>query len=133
MKKLALYIALSLFFVSWLPEADTASDLKKADELFEKNTYQEALKMYEAVFEKTTDKDIRWKAYFRACESLAHLFRYGEAAQMLLSTPVTSEMPHRARILILKTEIFRRCSIWPYDAFYDDLSLRLSVLQWQLL
>ena len=80
MKKITLYIALSLFLMFWLPNTDTASDLKKADELFEKNTYQEALEIYKSVFEKAADKDIRWKAYFRACESLAHLFRYGEAA-----------------------------------------------------
>jgi uncharacterized protein YfaS (alpha-2-macroglobulin family) len=107
MKKITLYLALSLFLVFWLPNEDTASDLKKADELFEKNTYQEALEIYKKVFEEAADKDIRWKAYFRACESLAHLFRYGEAAQMILSNPLPSEMPHRARILILKTEIFR--------------------------
>jgi len=38
---------------------------------------------------------------------LAHLFRYGEAAQKLISTPLPRRMPHHARILILKAEMLR--------------------------
>ena len=84
-----------------------ASDIRKADELFGKDTFQEALKEYESVFKETTDEETRWKAFFRICESLAHLFRYGEASQRLTSTPVPDKMPYRARILILKAEMFR--------------------------
>jgi len=106
-KKIAKCAVLSLFLVFFLAESGMASDMKRADELFDKDTFQEALQVYESVFKESTDDDIRWRAFFRVCESLAHLFRYGEAAQKLISTPVPLQMPHRARILILKAEILR--------------------------
>lgn len=84
-----------------------ASDLKKADELFEKGTFQEALKEYESVMKETADPKIHCKAFFRVCESLAHLFRYGEAAQRLMDTTLPAELPYRVRVLILKAEMFR--------------------------
>ncbi len=84
-----------------------ASDIGTADKLFDKGTFQEALKEYEMVFQEATDPEVRWKAFFRICESLGHLFRYGEAAEKLISIPVPQQMPHRARILILKAEILR--------------------------
>lgn len=107
MKKITIIILLSMCLVFFLPRSGSASELEKADELFEKNTFQEALEIYQSIFKESKDDDIKWKAFFRSCESLAHLFRYGEAAQMLISTPTPLQMPHRARILILKAEIFR--------------------------
>ena len=107
MKKITIFILLSMCLVFFLPRSGSASELDKADKLFEKNTFQEALEIYQSIFKESKDDDIKWKAFFRSCESLAHLFRYGEAAQMLISTPTPLQMPHRARILILKAEIFR--------------------------
>ncbi len=107
MKRIWKCIIQGLILVLFLNGISITSDIKKADELFDKNTFQEALREYESVFKETTDIEIRWKAFFRACESLAHLFRYGEAAQKLISTQVPRQMPHRARILILKTEMLR--------------------------
>jgi len=107
MKKIAKCVVLSLFLVFFLAESGMASDMKRADELFDKDTFQEALEVYKSAFKESTDDDIRWRAFFRVCESLAHLFRYGEAAQKLISTPVPLQMPYRARILILKAEILR--------------------------
>ncbi|MFC1712512.1 alpha-2-macroglobulin, partial [Candidatus Poribacteria bacterium] len=100
-------IILGLFLILSLSRVSLASDIKKANELFDKGTFQEALKEYELVFKETTDPEVRWKAFFRVCESLAHLFRYGEAAEKLFSTPAPDQMPHHARVLILKAEILR--------------------------
>ncbi|MDP2923336.1 MAG: alpha-2-macroglobulin family protein [Candidatus Omnitrophota bacterium] len=83
------------------------SDIEKADQLFEKGTFQEALKVYDSLFKDATDPEIKWKAFFRSCESLAHLYRYGESAQRLIDTPLPTQMPYRARVLILKAEMFR--------------------------
>ena len=96
-------LLLALFF----NEICLASDIGAADKLFDKGTFQEALKEYELVFKEATDPEVRWKAFFRVFESLGHLFRYGEAAEKLISTPVPQQMPHRARVLILKAEILR--------------------------
>ena len=107
MKKIWKCVVPGLFLTILLKGICLASDIKKADELFVKGTFQEALNEYELVFKETTDTEMRWKAFFRVCESQAHLFRYGEAAEKLISTPVPQQMPHHARILILKAEMFR--------------------------
>jgi len=107
MKRICKCVILGLFLGLLLNRISLASDIKKADELFDKGTFQEALKEYELVFKETTDTEMRWKAFFRVCESLTHLFRYGEAAEKLISTPIPQQMPHHARILILKAEMLR--------------------------
>jgi hypothetical protein len=88
MKKIAIYIFTILFLGLSFAEKGPAPDIKRADELFEKDAYQEALEVYEAVYKETSDTDTKGKAFFRVCECLVHLFRYGEAAQKLLSTPI---------------------------------------------
>ncbi len=100
-------IILGLFLALSFNRISLASDIKKADELFDKGTFQEALKEYVLIFKEASDIEVRWKAFFRVCESSAHLFRYGEAAEKLISTPVPRQMPYHARVLILKAEIFR--------------------------
>jgi len=107
MKRIWRFILPGLFLIFFLNGISSASDIKEADDLFNKGTFQEAFKEYELVFKETKDSEVRWKAFFRSCESLAHLFRYGEAAEKLISTPPPEEQPYRARILILKAEIFR--------------------------
>ncbi|HEX9916424.1 MAG TPA: MG2 domain-containing protein, partial [candidate division Zixibacteria bacterium] len=100
-------IILGLSLVFFLQGVGAASKLKEADELFDKGTFQEALKIYESVYKETSDSQTCEKAFFRICESLAHLFRYGEAAQKLFSTEVPRQLPQYPRFLILKAEIFR--------------------------
>ncbi|MFH1283112.1 MAG: MG2 domain-containing protein [bacterium] len=103
-----------------------AASLVKADELFLKDSYQQALKEYKAIFESSRDSSPeRWKALFRTCESLAHLYRYGEAAQLLLDTQLPENTLFKARILILRTEIFRNflqqySAIQSQDIIDDD-------------
>lgn len=111
MKKIWKYLILGLLLIPPANGASLASDIEKADELFDKGAFQEALKEYELVFKEADKSETRWKAFFRICESLAHLFRYGEAAEKLLSTPGPDQMPHSARILILKAEMFRNFSM----------------------
>jgi uncharacterized protein YfaS (alpha-2-macroglobulin family) len=86
-----------------LPPADLAA----ADKLFEKGVFQEALAVYERVFKETKTDNERTKAFFRMCESLTHLFRYGKAADLLLSTPLPAEAPNQARVLLLKAELLK--------------------------
>lgn len=108
MKKIRIRIVLlGLFLVILVNGVSLASDIKKADALFDKGRFQEALKEYDRVFKETTDTEKRWKAFYRICESLAHLFRYGEAAEKLISTPYPQQTPYLIRILILKAEMLR--------------------------
>ena len=108
MKKLWKCSFLGLFLLVLLNGVGfTAGNIKEADKLFDKGTFQEALKEYELIFKETKNVEIRWKAFFRACESLTHLFRYGAAAQKLISIPLPKQTDYRVRVLILKAELFR--------------------------
>ena len=107
MRTISKCVVLGLIVAFFVVEVGAASNMREADELFDKGTFQEALEVYESIFKESTDDDARWRAFFRVCESLAHLFRYGEAGQKLISTPVPLDMPYRVRILILKAEILR--------------------------
>ena len=111
MKRMWKCVIPGLFLALFLNGISLASDIKKADELFDKGAFQEALKEYELVFEEAADLDVRWQAFFRTCESLAHLFRYGEAAEKLISTPLPRQMPDHVRVLILKAEMLRNFSM----------------------
>ena len=62
------------FFVVSVFEIGAASNMREADELFDKGTFQEALEVYESVLKESTDGDTKWRAFFRSCESLTHLF-----------------------------------------------------------
>ncbi|MFH1313224.1 MAG: alpha-2-macroglobulin family protein [Candidatus Eisenbacteria bacterium] len=84
-----------------------AAEMKDADKLFEDGAFEQALKLYESVYEETRVTETREKAFFRVCESLAHLFRYGEAAERLLEREAPTEPVHQARFLILKSEMLR--------------------------
>ena len=81
--------------------------LKFADTLFEKGNFQSASKEYQDIFDSSHDEKIKWKAFFRLCESLTHLFKYGEASQLLLSTPLPEKNPHRIRVMFLRAEILQ--------------------------
>lgn len=82
-----------------------SQELVNADDFFNRGKYHEALKIYKPLFQKSKNPEEKWKAFFRTCESYTHLFRYGEAAQLLSDTPLPAEMPHLARILILRAEL----------------------------
>jgi uncharacterized protein YfaS (alpha-2-macroglobulin family) len=107
MRKKSRYVFLGFLMFFLISKFVLAADVKKADSLFDKGTFQEALKEYEIVYKETADFEIRWKAFFRVCESLAHLYRYGESAEKIISTPVPNQMPQKAHVLILKAEMLR--------------------------
>jgi uncharacterized protein YfaS (alpha-2-macroglobulin family)/tetratricopeptide (TPR) repeat protein len=86
-----------------LENKDAAADFTRADQAFEKGTFQEAFDAYQSAFKGTNDPAVKHKSFFRMCESLTHLFRYGEAAQLLIDTPLPEAMPDKARVLLLKT------------------------------
>ena len=95
-----------LISLSWCPRG-LASDINKADQLFEKGTFQQALEIYDAVYKEASDAELKNKAFFRSCESLGHLFRYGDAAQKILSNPLPLDPEYHARFLMLKAEMLR--------------------------
>lgn len=98
------YILLTLSFLAAAVPA--FADVYKADELFEKKLYQEALKEYEAALRSATGED-RLKAVYRAAESEALLFRYAEAAQRVFPEKLPADPAWRGRLLILRTELAR--------------------------
>lgn len=99
---LAGYI-LSLFFTSNL----FATDFKKADELFEKGTFQAALAEYDQIVSQSKNSHEAFKAFYRGCESLSHLYRYGEAVERIRQYKGNPEGHDRHRLLTLKAEILR--------------------------
>jgi len=52
MRKVSRYIGILLFLILLVNGTKVVYDIKKADELFEKGVFQEALKEYNTVFEK---------------------------------------------------------------------------------
>jgi hypothetical protein len=90
----------------FLAAAARASGSAEADRLFDRGLYQEALKLYEGLYSGGSG-DVRWKALFRACESEALLFRYGEAVERLKKAALPGESPWRERLLLLKAELYR--------------------------
>ena len=61
--------------------AHGAADLQKADQLFSKRLYQEALTIYSTATAASGESGL--KALYRSAECEALLARYGEAAQRL--------------------------------------------------
>ncbi|MBI5242582.1 MAG: hypothetical protein HY922_02720 [Elusimicrobia bacterium] len=83
-----------------------AADAGDPDQLFDRGQYQEALKIYgEAA--KMGEGEAKWRAFYRACESEALIFRYGEAVERFKKAELPKDGLWRARLLILKAELFR--------------------------
>lgn len=103
-------ILIAVFGCGRLSESASNTNLieriSKADELFKKKQFQEALKEYENI-EKTASGDMRLKALYRIIESKAMLFRYGEALEKITGIELPKEPIWQARFLLLKAEIYR--------------------------
>ena len=100
MKILALLLAVSSF--SFAGEAE----LKKADALFDKSLYQEALNLYAP--ETAVPGETGLKALYRAAECEGLLFRYGEAAQRFSAVKFPADPLWRARLILLRAELGRQ-------------------------
>ncbi|MBI5624320.1 MAG: hypothetical protein HY924_11120 [Elusimicrobia bacterium] len=102
----------TLVLSSFLLAASLASDihaaggLPAADALFDKGSYAEALKGYEALLTDSS-KETRLKAFYRSVESQALLLRYAEAAQRASSADLPGGKLWKARMLILRAEVAR--------------------------
>ncbi len=99
---IASYI-LSIFFTTNL----LASDFKKADELFEKGTFQAALEKYDQIASQSKDPSEIFKAFYRGCESLTYLYRYGEAVERIRQYKGNLSGHDQHRFLALKAEVLR--------------------------
>jgi hypothetical protein len=107
MKTILKLVATTVLATALFYGTSGADDMKKADRLFDDGSFAEALELYEGIYEEARTAEVREKAFFRVCESLAHLFRYGEAAERLFEREGPKETVHRARFLILKSEMLR--------------------------
>ena len=83
-----------------------AADLKKADQLFSKSLYQEALVIYSTAAAASGEDGL--KALYRAAECEALLFRYGEAAQRLAEMKLPPDPLWQGRLLLLRAETGRQ-------------------------
>ena len=81
------------------------AQMEKADTLFNKKQYQEALKEYEPLLTSSILTE-RYNALYRSAECEALLFRYGEALQRISQVEVPQEPIWAARFLILKSELY---------------------------
>lgn len=102
--KVTFFVAIGVFLTG---AVKTSYDLKKADRLFDKGVFQEALSEYEGVEKTVTDEELKTKALLRRAECLGHLFRYEEAAQILKDAKEPSGQRDNIRFHLYKAEFFR--------------------------
>ncbi|MFA7008409.1 MAG: MG2 domain-containing protein, partial [Elusimicrobiales bacterium] len=81
-------------------------ELKKADALFERALYQEALGLYSA--RTAVPGETGLKAQFRAAECEGLLFRYGEAVRRFSAVKLPGDPLWRGRFLLLRAELGRQ-------------------------
>ncbi|RPJ06311.1 MAG: hypothetical protein EHM28_10295, partial [Spirochaetaceae bacterium] len=95
--------------VSGNPAGKTQFDeeLQVADAFFDKGDFQKAFEAYEKIFSQAAESDAKTMAFFRMCDSQAHLFRYGKAAQLVLDTPLPENNTLKARTLFLIANILK--------------------------
>ncbi len=86
--------------------AHGAADLEKADQLFAKNLYQDALTAYSAAAKLPGEDGL--KALYRSAECEALLFRYGEASQLLADMKLPPDPLWQGRFLLLRAEAGRQ-------------------------
>ncbi|HAH33089.1 MAG TPA: hypothetical protein DCL44_12325 [Elusimicrobia bacterium] len=104
MKIILLLLAMSSFAFAGLP-GQGGGNLKKADELFEKSLYQEALGLYDKTAGLPGEDGL--KAIYRAAECEGLLFRYGDAVQRVSSLKLPDSPLWRGRFLLLRAELGR--------------------------
>ncbi|MBP7653877.1 hypothetical protein KA977_10670, partial [Candidatus Dependentiae bacterium] len=119
MKKFFLYFimvicVLVILFAAYKSTFANSRDLddfvklfQKADELFEKQLYEQSVKEYEKIYNENKDSKIKNIAFYRYCESLANLGRYAESVEKLWNVKLPSDDKQKVRLLILKTEILQ--------------------------
>ena len=132
MKNILLSFILSLAGVLPLAAAQerACAGLSQADALYEKGLFDKAADCYENAA-KSEAGDGRLRAVYRAIESRALTFAYGEAAQRLLSEPLPKQGVWRARYLLLKAELFRQyLSQYGYGLPSDRQEGSTDVTKW---
>ena len=82
------------------------AELQKADALFEKSLYREALVLYDKTARLSGEAAL--KAAYRAAECEGLLFRYGEAAGRFSALKLPGDPLWRGRYLLLKAELARQ-------------------------
>lgn len=96
-----------------------AADINKADELFESGTFQAALDEYDQVAKDSKDTREAFKAFYRGCESLTYLYRYGEAVERARNYTGDLSGPDQYRFLTLKAELLRNFLL-QYGSYQRD-------------
>ena len=116
---LVLTLAVALIF-AFLPAR--AHELEEADSLFEKGLFQDALEIYDALYEESGDPAVRDAALLRACQAMTRLYRFGDAVDRLHNAATPEIAEHRARFLILKIEVMTL-----YNSHYGRLTENRAV------
>ena len=101
-----LFFSIAATGLLWGPAAGAGKDLSKADGLFDKGLYQEALNEYDTAL-KDAATETRLNALYRAVESQALLFRYADAAKSAFEAKLPPDPRWKSRFLILRAEIAR--------------------------
>ena len=97
--------------------------LQTADELYSKGRYQKAIDEYEKIFKARSGSN-KWKAFYRICDSLGKLSRFGEAAQKLYEIELPADKNDKARLLMLKAEVFQR-----FHSMYSQIVRREKLVE----
>ena len=105
MKKIWFNVIAGYIFSFFLTTSLLAADFKKADELFDKGTFQAALEEYDQIVSQANDPHEIFKAFYRGCESLSYLYRYGEALERIRGYKGNPAGHDLHRFFALKAEI----------------------------
>jgi len=106
MRRPILAALLSLLLAPASAQSPLPKTLKDCDARFSQGLYQEALKGYESLL-KSPDEETRLKALYRAVESEALLFRYGQAAQRAFAARLPADPLWKGRLLVQRAELAR--------------------------
>ncbi|MDA8130638.1 MAG: MG2 domain-containing protein [Elusimicrobia bacterium] len=125
----------TIFLALLLPCCASAATIEKADQLFAKRSYQEALAAYSPLVKKGGEEGLR--ALYRSVECEGLLFRYGEAAQLLYGVKMPADLFWQGRLLLLRAETGRRfLAQYGYSLPADEEKgtsdvTRLTARQWR--
>ena len=107
MRKMSVAIILGLIsglLLTAMAATNSPPDITKADGLYDKGTFEQALKEYQKVFAQTPTARTKTKAFCRTIECLAHLYRWGEAAELMIKTSLPRDNADKVRVLLFRAE-----------------------------
>lgn len=101
-----LILVLSVLCCAVFLNAQNAS-FKKAEESFNQNLYQQAIKEYEP-FLKSKNKQEKYEAELKTILAYNNLYQYDNALKAIYSFDTPKEEPYKTRFYLLKTQLLNR-------------------------